>query len=170
MEAYKSFETHRLQLRPTGLADADFIQELMNTPKWKEFIGDRNIHSLADAEIYIEKRMLPQLERLGFCHYTMIRKSDRRRVGACGLYDRENREGVDIGFALLPQYEGLGFAYEGAERIKQAALEEFKVTVLSGITRKDNFASQKLLKRLGLKFVGFTHLPEEQEEMLLFRL
>lgn len=141
MKRYKSFQTDRLQLKPTGLADAAFIQELVNTPKWKKFIGDRNINSVSDAEAYIESRILPQLERLGFAHYTMIRKLDGKKIGACGLYDREGLEGVDIGFALLPPYEGLGYAYEGAERIKQAALEEFKVTALSGITRKDNLAS-----------------------------
>jgi len=170
MTTYKSFETERLILRPTGEGDAAFIRELLNTPKWLEFIGDRNIKTEKDARIYIQNRILPQLERLGFAHYTLLRKSDGKAVGACGLYDREELEGIDIGFALLPVYERQGYAYEAAECVKQAAIEEFKVVTLSGITRKTNLGSQKLLQKLGMTLSGFIRLPDEPEEMMLFEL
>ena len=170
MNTYKTFETQRLILRPTGEGDAAFIRALVNTPKWLEFIGDRNIQTEEDALAYIQARILPQLERLGFAHFTLIRKSDGKAVGACGLYDREEFEGVDIGFALLPAYEGLGYAFEAANRIKQAALEEFKVSALSGITRKSNLGSQRLLEKLGMTFAGFVELPDQTEEMMLFKL
>ncbi len=170
MSTYKTFETQRLLLRPTGEGDAAFIKALVNTPKWLEFIGDRNIQTEEDAVAYIQARILPQLQRLGFAHFTLIRKSDGKAVGACGLYDREEFEGVDIGFALLPAYEGMGYAFEAANRIKQAALEEFKVSALSGITRKSNLGSQKLLQKLGMSFAGFVELPDQTEEMMLFKL
>lgn len=170
MDTYKSFETERLILKPTGEGDAAFIRELLNTPKWLEFIGDRNIKTEEDARIYIQNRILPQLQRLGFAHYTLLRKSDGQAVGACGLYDREGLEGVDIGFALLSAFEGQGYAYEAAERVKRAALEEFKVLALSGITRKSNLGSQKLLQKLGMSFAGFVELPDQTEEMMLFKL
>ncbi|NRB46991.1 MAG: GNAT family N-acetyltransferase [Saprospiraceae bacterium] len=170
MSNYKTFETQRLLLRPTGEGDAAFIRALVNTPKWLEYIGDRNIQTEEDAVAYIQARILPQLERLGFAHFTLIRKSDGKAVGACGLYDREEFEGVDIGFALLPAYEGLGYAFEAANRIKQAALEEFKVSALSGITRKSNLGSQKLLEKLRMSFAGFVELPDQTEEMMLFKL
>ena len=96
------FETERLFIRPTSLEDAPFIFELLNPPKWKKFIGDRNIHSIKDAEAYIENKMLPQLEKLGYTNNTVIRKFDRQKIGSCGLYNREGIEGVDIGFSLLP--------------------------------------------------------------------
>lgn len=170
MSNYKTFETQRLLLRPTGEGDAAFIKALVNTPKWLKHIGDRNIQTEEDAVAYIQARILPQLERLGFAHFTLIRKSDGKAVGACGLYDREEFEGVDIGFALLPAYEGLGYAFEAANRIKQAALEEFKVSALSGITRKSNLGSQRLLEKLGMTFAGFVELPDQTEEMMLFKL
>ena len=34
MNPYKTFETERLQLKPTAEEDAEFIFELFNTPKW----------------------------------------------------------------------------------------------------------------------------------------
>lgn len=45
---------------------------------------------------------------------TVIRKLDNVKIGTCGLYDREGIDGVDIGFAFLPEYEKKGFAFENA--------------------------------------------------------
>ena len=104
-EIYKSFETERLFIRPTTTIDSYFILELFNSPKWIENIGDRNIKSLEDASNYIEKNMISQLQRLGYSNYTVIRKSDNVKIGSCGLYDREGLDGIDIGFAFLPEYK-----------------------------------------------------------------
>jgi hypothetical protein len=46
--------------------------------------------------------MTPQLKKLGFSSYTVIRKTDNAKVGSSGLYDREGLEGIDLGFAFLP--------------------------------------------------------------------
>ncbi|MBL7750575.1 MAG: hypothetical protein JNN29_04285, partial [Chitinophagaceae bacterium] len=63
---YKTFETDRLIIRPTVEEDAAFILELLNTPKWIQFVGDRKVHTEADAQNYIRIKMMPQLERLGY--------------------------------------------------------------------------------------------------------
>lgn len=167
---YKYFETERLWIRPTTIHDSEFILELMNTPKWIEFIGDRNLHTVKDAEQYIKNKMLPQLERLGFSNYTLIRKLDEVKVGCCGLYDREGVEGVDIGFAFLPAFENQGYGFESANRLIQAAKNDFALKAVSAITAKNNFASQKLIEKLNLKLVGTTILPNEMEEILLYRV
>ncbi len=155
-------------LKPTSEEDADLIYELLNTPKWIKFIGDRNVKSIADAQAYIRNRMQTQLERLGFSNYTIIDKADRVKVGICGLYDREGLEGIDLGFALLPQHEGKGYAFEAASEIKRAAKEEFGLSFLRAITVKENVASQKLLTKLGFGFVKNIQMPANQEELLLF--
>lgn len=170
MDKYREFETDRLLLRPTTVQDAPLVLEMLNMPKWLKFIGDRNVKTLEEAREYIKTRMLPQLERLGYSNYTMITKSDRSQIGTCGLYDREGLEGIDIGFALLPKYEGQGYGFEAAERIKEAAFEEFEIDELQGITAQENSASQKLLIKLGFKQIGTTRLPNEKEELFLFKL
>jgi len=49
--------TKRLSLNSLTLNDAEFIFELVNTPEWKQFIGDRNIKTITDANEYIHKLM-----------------------------------------------------------------------------------------------------------------
>jgi len=167
---YKTFETERLFIRPTSEKDAEFILELFNTPKWIENIGDRNINSVEDAKDYINQNMISQLIKLGYSNYTLIRKIDNEKIGSCGLYDREGLEGIDIGFAFLPKYEKKGFAFEAANRLKQAAFNDFGIELINAITAKNNTSSQKLLEKLGLKFNKLTCLPNDDEELLLYTL
>ncbi len=166
----KTFETERLILKPTTIADAEFIRNLFNTPKWIEFIGDRKLNTIKEAENYIETKMTPQIERLGYGNYTIIRKSDGVKVGSCGLYDRAGVQGIDIGFALLPDFEKKGYAFESVNYLKEMALNDFKLDQISGITSKKNKASQNLLVKIGLKFEKNILLPNETEEILLYTL
>lgn len=167
---YKIFETDRLTIRPISEEDASFIFELLNTPKWIKYIGDRGVKTIDDAKKYIQEKMLPQLKRLGFSNYILIEKQTNQKIGTCGLYDRDGLDGIDIGFAFLPKYEGKGFAYEGATRIKDAAFNEFGIDAISGITTLENKASQKLLEKLGLKKIGTTKLPNDDTELLVYKL
>lgn len=168
MSKYKSYETDRLFLRPCEKQDAPFVLELLNCPKWLQNIGDRNVKSLKDAENYIAMRMTPQLERLGYGNYVVIRKSDDAKMGCCGLYDREGLEGVDIGFSFLPEYERQGYGFESADKLMQLAREDFKLTKVSGITIEANTASRRLLEKLGLTFEKFVKLPDDEEELMYY--
>ena len=51
-------ETDRLTLRKLTLADAPFIYELVNSPNWLEYIGEKNVKNLKDAENYIQAKIL----------------------------------------------------------------------------------------------------------------
>ncbi|MCB0516008.1 MAG: GNAT family N-acetyltransferase [Bacteroidetes bacterium] len=170
MTHHHSFETERLLIRPTSENDAAFILELLNTPKWIKFIGDRNVNTISDAQNYIKNKMLPQLRQRGYSNYTLIRKNDQQKIGTCGLYHREGLDGIDIGFALLPQYEKKGYAFEAAAKIKEAAFDVFGIHRLLAITTKDNFASQKLLEKLSLQCTETITLPNDSEELLLYKI
>lgn len=170
MTQYKTFETERLILLPTLEEDATFIFELLNMPKWGEYIGDRNIKTVEDAKNYIKIKMLPQLNKLGYGNYTLIRKADNSKIGTCGLNDREGCDGVDIGFALLPDYEKKGYAFESAIKLINVAFNELGLNKINAITSRNNLTSQTLLEKLGLKLNGVTNLPGEKEEVLLYTI
>ncbi|MEM1260159.1 MAG: GNAT family N-acetyltransferase [Bacteroidota bacterium] len=105
---------------------------------------------------------------MGYSNYTVIRKADGEKIGSCGLYDREGLDGIDLGFAFLPEYEGQGYAFEASHRILQAAFQEFGLAQLSAITAKDNYASQQLLKKLKFKVANTITLPNGTQELLSY--
>ena len=114
--------------------------------------------------------MRPQIERLGFGNYIMIRKLDGRKIGTCGLYDREGLDGIDIGYALLPQFEKQNYAFEGASKMLDLAKHYFNLTEIVAITTPENIPSQKILEKLGLKFVKTIKLPSDDKELNFYKL
>lgn len=170
MKTYKNFETERLIIQPTSTRDAEFILELLNSPKYIQFVGDKNLKNTEDAEKYINDRMITQLERLGYSNYTVLRKSDNMKIGCVGLYDREGVDGIDIGYSFLPEFEGKGYAFEAAVELKRAAKEEFNLKDLNAITVQENRGSRKLLEKLGFEFKEIIHIPNDPNELMLYIL
>ena len=168
MNGFKTFQTPRLLIRPVIEEDAPFIFELLNTPKFLKFIGDRDVRSVEAAREYIRIKMFPQLEKLGFSNYAVIRKEDKLKLGTCGLYDRPGIEGIDIGFAFLPGHEKKGYAFEASSELMRAAEEDFGLCQINAITAKNNFSSQKLLEKLGFAYTKNVRLPGEEEEILFY--
>lgn len=162
------FETERLFLKPMTIDDADLILELYNSPHFIEFIGDRNLKSREDAENYITAKFLPQFERLGYGNYLITRKLDHKKIGGVGIYEREGLEVKDIGFSFLPEYEGKGYGFEAASKLMDIAFKHFGIQKISAITSKKNSASQKLIGKLGLKYIKTVKLPDDDEELLYY--
>lgn len=146
-------ETSRLQIEEVTLADGQFIFDLLNSPGWIEFIGNRGIKTVADAEAYIENPLNTGYEKDGFGLYKMVLKQEQKPIGMCGLINRPNLPHVDIGFAILPEYEGKGYTYEAAKATMEYGHSELGLEVIWGITGPTNIKSQKLLEKLGLKFL-----------------
>jgi RimJ/RimL family protein N-acetyltransferase len=170
MNTYQIFESKRLFLRPTLEMDADLLIELFNTPKWFMYMGDRNIRSVENAENYIRDKMIAQLERSGFSSYTLIRKSDGQKVGICGLFDRDGFSGIDLGFALLPRFERLGYAHEASEKLIDLAFNTFDLDEINAWVAPENRNSRKLIKKLGMVYRKTIGLAESEEKILLFNL
>ncbi len=164
----KTFETERLIMKLADLDDADFFLELYNMPSFIKYIGDRNLRTKEDAEDYIKNRFFPQIEKLGFGNYVVILKEDQTKIGAVGIFEREGLDVLDIGFSFLEKYEGKGYAYESANRLKEVAAIDFGVKKLSAITTKDNFSSQKLIEKLGLKFQKIITIPNDDAELMYY--
>ncbi len=164
----KILQTQRLLLRKMSLADSDFILELLNTPKWHKYIGDYGIDTLEKASDYLRARVLPNYEKFGFGFYIIERLEDRVRIGNCGLAVREGLPTPDIGYSLLPQYEGQGYAFEAASATVEYAVNTHELEHISAITTVDNTRSRKLLNKLGMKFKKMTTLVGDNEELMLY--
>lgn len=165
-----NFETERLYLRPTSLDDADINLKLLNTEEFKKYVGDRNVNTLEESREYLKNRNLPQIEKLGYGNFILIKKDTGEKIGGCGLFHREGLDVVDIGFSFLPEYFGKGYGYEAASRILRAGFEEFGLTKISAITVKENIASQKLIEKLGLKFKKIVRIPNDPEDLLYYEI
>lgn len=159
-------ETERLALYQFTTDDATFIMELLNTPGWLRFIGNRNIQSLEDARKYIENVLLPSYQQHGFGFYKVRLQADDTAIGMCGLVKRPTLPDADIGYALLPAYMGQGYAAEAATAVAHYAFSTLGLPQLLAITEQENERSIHLLGKIGLYFERPIHLADM--DLLLF--
>lgn len=160
--------SQRLTLREFTANDAHFTMELLNSPAWIQFIGDRNIKKLSDAQNYIEKSLIPHYQQQGFGLYLVSLTEKNTPIGMCGFVKRSGLSGVDIGFALLPQYEGLGYAHEAAQTCMMYGQQTLHLQQLFAITNVDNHKSIKLIQKLGFEYQQELVLPNENEPVKVF--
>ena len=132
--------------------DAEFIFELLNTPKFIKYIGDRGVRSAGEAGDFIENRYRLSYRDNGYGLYLVERKNDGVSVGLCGFVKRDTLPGPDIGFAFLPDYERQGYGFESADAMMRHGREKLGFTTILAITSLDNDASGRLLEKIGLQF------------------
>ena len=147
--------------------DAEFIFELLNTPKFIKYIGDRGVRSVEKASEFIENRYRQSYRDHGYGLYTVELKADKISVGVCGFVKRDHFEFPDIGFAFLPECEGSGYGFESANAMMQYGRETLHFKRVLAITSLDNDTSIRLLEKLGFTQTGLTDSPEG-EQLRLF--
>ena len=161
-------ETERLTLRKIDVADAEFIRGLMNDPAYLEFIGDKGVKTVADAERFLENIAIKSYDDNGFGHYIVQLKSDGTPIGTCGYVKREELEDPDIGFAFLPEFRKHGYALESASAILEFGIDVLGFKKLSAITTQNNERSKLLLEKLGFSFERLISMSNG-DELRLFK-
>ena len=161
-------ETERLWLRQFKPTDAGFIVELLNSPAWLEFIGDRNVRTEEDALAYLLNGPIKSYDANGFGLFLVLLKESDLPIGACGLLKRDFLDEPDLGFAFLPDYIGLGYGLESAKSVMNFAARDLNLPKVLAFTVPQNVASIKLLEKLGFTFEKIFKMPEEDEELFLF--
>jgi RimJ/RimL family protein N-acetyltransferase len=157
-------ETDRLILRELDSdSDAEFIFELLNTPKFIKYIGDRGVRSREQACDFIDNRYRASYRDHGYGLYLTVQKTDSTAVGICGFVKRDYLEHADIGFAFLPQFEQLGFGFESAAAMLRYGREKLNFERVFAITSQDNDVSGKLLTKLGFDLSSDFTTPEGEQ-------
>ena len=157
-----SIVTDRLSLNLLNNEDDEFIIQLVNSPGWIEFIGDRNVHTREEALAYIDKIMTaPNI------HYWVVRIIGTNvPVGIISFIKRDYLESFDIGFAFLPEFNGKGYAYEAAKEVLSIVGDNPAFHPVLATTIPGNVSSIKLLLKLGLHFDK--EIEVENEKLLIY--
>jgi RimJ/RimL family protein N-acetyltransferase len=160
----------RIYLREALQTDTTFCIELMNTPGWLEHIGDRNIATDADALGYIQKSLRNSYKTNQFGLYIMCLTESHDPIGICGIVKRETLDLPDLGFAILPKYEGQGYVFDASILTLKFAKNKLKMNEMLAITNPNNIRCQNLLERLGFSVVLETDNDGEGEALVKYSI
>jgi RimJ/RimL family protein N-acetyltransferase len=149
-----AISTPRLQLRWLEPGDAAFVYRLVTDADWLHYIGDKGVANLDDARRYIETGPADMYRRHGHGLNRVALAADDTPIGICGILRRDDLPDADLGYALLPEFRGRGYAAEAASAVLKHAREVLGISRVAAIVAAHNETSISLLRKLGFACRG----------------
>jgi RimJ/RimL family protein N-acetyltransferase len=103
----------------------------------------------------------------GFAMFAVIEKSSQRWIGRLGPWMPEGWPGSEIGWSLLPDAWGKGYATEGATAAAHWAFETLGWREMIHTIEPDNLASQAVARKLGSRLRGPGRMPPPFEAVVV---
>lgn len=153
-------ETERLILRPPRAEDFDAYAAKMADAEATRFTGGEQVRAvawrgfLASAGAWMIQ---------GFSMFSVIEKASGRWLGRLGPWYPEGWPGTEVGWGLVRDAWGKGYAYEGSVAAIDWAFANLGWSEVIHSIHPDNHASQALAKRLGSTCRGPGRLPAPYE-------
>jgi [ribosomal protein S5]-alanine N-acetyltransferase len=154
--------TDRLNIVPLNAGHSSFIYEIINSPGWKEFIGERNVHSIQDAEIYIQNILVNS----NVDYLVVIINDSLSPIGLISFIKRDYLEHPDLGFAFLEEHSGYGYAYEASSYMLNYYQKRHNIILAA--TKSDNKKSIQLLLKLGFIYSHDIIQGEANDQLQVF--
>ena len=92
--------------------------------------------------------------RIWYAPWKMVLRSDHTCIGELGFKGISHGCAVEIGYGILPEYEGNGFTTEAVQAMTQWALANPDVIFVEAETETDNKGSQRVLEKCGFMPAG----------------
>jgi len=157
-------ETPRLILRPPAVTDLDAWAEMMIDEPAAKFIGGVTPRSVTWRALMT---MIGSWHATGCAMFSVIAKSSGRWVGRLGPWQPEGWPGTEVGWAVVRDCWGRGYATEGATAATDWAFDHLGWTDVIHSIDPDNVASQQVAKKLGSYSRGRGKLPAPFQEAVI---
>lgn len=157
-------ETNRLLLRHQVIQDLDELWALYCDPQITKYIPDApRTREEAKEELEWHMHGHPRFPELGL--WATVHKETGKFIGRCGLlpWTIDGQNEVEVAYTISRDYWGQGLATEAAQAILVYGFEKLNLTRLISIIDPENIASQKVAKKIGMKFE-----KEAQDELGTF--
>jgi RimJ/RimL family protein N-acetyltransferase len=157
-----TLETERLILRPPIEADLDGWAAFLADEEAARFIGGAMPRAAAWRAM---ATMAGSWLLKGFSMFSVIEKSTGRWVGRLGPWAPEGWPGTEVGWGLIRDCWGKGYATEGAEAAIDWAFDHLGWDDVVHSIHLDNAGSIAVAERLGSRHRGPSRLPAPFEHL-----
>lgn len=152
-------KTDRLGLRNWQVSDIEPATRMNADKVVREFFP--NTMSQLETEDFI-KNMQQHFATHGYCYFAVDELATHKFIGFIGLSNQTFKSGftpcVDIGWRLLPEFWGKGYATEGALGCVNFVFTTLKLKEVYAIAPEMNLKSQRVMQKIGMsKCIHFVH-------------
>jgi len=149
-------ETPRLRLRLPRAEDLDPWAAMMADEESARFIGGVSARSVTWRGLMT---VIGAWHAHGFAMFSVIEKASGRWVGRLGPWMPEGWPGPEVGWAIVRDCWGRGYAPEGAEAATAWAFDHLGWDRVIHSIDPANVASQAVARKLGSRHLGPGRLP-----------
>lgn len=163
------FSTERLILRPIDDNDGVEILGIRSNAGINQFlqrVPPQNSFEALEFILNIKRKSLNnEILFLGICQ-----KNTPNLIGTICLWNfSEDRKTAELGYELLPDYQGKGLMSEAVSFILDYGFQNLRLNQIEAFTNKNNFDSIKLLERSGF-ILNENRKDKNYPENLIFEI
>lgn len=159
-----TLETDRLILRPPVQDDLDGWAEMMGDEETSRFIGGVQERAASWRGL---SSMAGSWTLLGFGMFSVVEKDSGKWIGRIGPWQPEGWPGTEVGWGLLKEACGKGYAVEAATASIDWVFDTLGWTEVIHCIDPENTPSQKVAERLGSTNLGSGTLPAPFEQAIV---
>jgi len=161
---FSNLTTERLFLRELQAGDAEEIFRLRTDENVNQFLGRKKAATMDDAHNFIRMIQSNSANEEGvFWALTLI--GETKLIGTIVYYNIDwTNCSAEIGYEMLPEYQGKGLMTEALKKIIKFGFEELKFKIITAEPIERNEKSIRLLEKLGFE------LTSKDGEFLVYSL
>lgn len=157
---FPELTSERLFLRQITVADVSEIFALRSNPETMQYIPRPLVNSKEEALQHIEM-IQKKIEENEGINWAITLKGNPKLIGIIGHYRiRWEHFRSEIGYMLLPEFQGKGIVTESIQLMIQYGFNQMKMHSLEAIIDPENHASARVLEKNN--FVKEAHLKENE--------
>lgn len=156
-----TLETERLLLRPPSLEDFDAWAGFLSDDHYVRFVGGAQPRPLAWRNLMT---VIGSWTAYGFGFFSVIEKSSGRWIGRLGPWRPEGWPGTEVGWGIVADVAGKGYATEGAAAAMDWAFDALGWSEIIHTIDFGNAPSRSVAIKLGARKLRNGRLPEPYHE------
>lgn len=165
---FNSLTTDRLILRQLLDSDAEEILLLRSDPMINKYLDRQPAITLDDSLNFIKKTN-ENIKNNGFKYWAIELKNSKKLIGTICLFNpAEDLKKCEIGYELLPDFQGQGIMNEAIKKIIEYAFQILGLKTIEACTHRDNQISIKLLQKFHFKKTEI--IDETNPALIVFQL
>lgn len=151
-------ESPRLYFCPLEASDAPNLFALDSNPNVHKYLGTAPMQDISEA-VELIKQIQIEYRKWGIGRYATFLKKDDSFIGWVGLILGNqaiygDQIHYDLGYRLLEEYWGNGYATEAAQAWLDFGVKEFPQAPICAYFDAEHHASKRILEKIGMQKVG----------------
>ena len=144
-------KTERLILRQLTSSDDKEIFALRSNDNVNKYLGRKPSKSIDDAKNFI-KTINENIQRNDSIYWAITLNGTDTLIGTICLFNfSEDHSNVEIGYELLPDFQGKGIMQEAISKVINFGIQHIGLNSIEAYTHSENQSSTRLLEKFNFK-------------------